>query len=287
MNIKQKIAIKASLLMLLFIMVFGFSFSQSAKFEHKLDKGKTYIYSVAFESKNTRTTMGSEQVTTSKMSFLINMEAVDVLPDGKILLNMYYDSLKLESDNPQLPDISGELAKVNGKRVKGIMSKNGKISDITTIDKYSVSDLAKSIISRINIEKFNNIFQSFPDKELKVNDSWTETRTDTSDGNGAHILTKSEIEIRYTGKSSYEGKDSYKFIASAKETINGSGNQNGSDFTISGTNKSNTDSYFSDAKGILLGLSMNSFTDMTVDVSAAGMTIPMTTEVTLTMKLIK
>jgi hypothetical protein len=286
MNTKSKLFTKIVLFTALFVFTASFTLAQGVKFEYKMDKGKTYIYTAATESKTTMTMMGQETAFTTKLFSLVNFECTDVLPNGNSALIMSYDSVKMEADNPQIPDMSAELSKLNGKKFKAIMTKSGKMQDVVSVDDFTVSEAMKG--ADLNpADRFKNLFQGFPEKELNVNDTWIENKIDTVVRQGSPMIIKNDIEYKYIGKENFEGKPAYKFSATTKGTLSGSGSQNGTEFTISGTIKSTSDVYYTDIKGTLLNSKSEAAMDMTIDISAMGMSMPMTVITSQIMKLVK
>jgi hypothetical protein len=260
----------------------------SDKFEYKMDIGKEYKYSTLMDVKNTVTMMGQEQISNVKIAGNVNINPDAVLPVGYSAI-MTADSLKVESDSPQMPDLSGELLKMNSKKFKAVIHKNGKITDIQQIDEFGLDEKMKAILGEmLDLKtKFKNLLFVMPDKVLKVGDTWTEVKNDTTPRMGGKVYSVSTNEFSLAGKENIGGKDVYKISLKSKIDLSGTGSQMNQEFTISGKGKATIDYYFSKDEGLFLSCKGDQAMDMSIDIASMGMTMPIATITTTTIKLIK
>jgi hypothetical protein len=258
------------------------------KLEYKMEVGKVYKYSMTADSKTTITMMGQEQSFNTKIYAITDIKPVELLANGFSSI-MTPDSMKLESDSPQMPDLSGELAKMNGKKFKSIVHKNGAITDIEQVDQFELEEKAKAILNETMDTKarLKNLLLELPDKALKTGDTWIDIKNDSSSKMGGKMQTKTSNEYKVAGKESIGGKDIYKISMITKIEISGTGSQMGNDFTISGKGKSTGDYYFSKDEGLLLNYKVDQAMDMSVDMAAMGMTMPISVITTTDVKLVK
>ena len=89
----------------------------------------------------------------------------------------------------------------------------------------------------------------------------------------ADVTTEGVVNYTLAGDTVVAGTTAWKIVGVSATKITGTGNRMGSDYTISGDVKGTITSVVS-AAGVLLGQVSESDSNLTVNVEAAGMTIP-------------
>jgi hypothetical protein len=135
--------------------------------------------------------------------------------------------------------------------------------------------------------KFRNLLLELPDKPLIVGDTWSITKIDSTSRMGGKVHTKTISDFKVAGLEKIDGKNIYKINVTIKIEMSGSGSQMGNDFTITGKGKATADYNFCKDEGCLTEYKVDQALDMSIDISAMGMTMPMTILTTTNTKLIK
>jgi hypothetical protein len=176
-----------------------------------LEKGKTYVYATKTNMTMDMDMMGKSMTTTANIDFGFKMKVDDIDPQHNYNVTASYDAIRFkmnamgmdmgyDSKNP------GDTSKENmmngmfrkifssmvGKSFKLLMSSNGEVMKID-----GLKELVESMSANINVpeamreqmkkqmnESFNEdqirqsfaqAFSIYPDKPVKVGDSWTKT----------------------------------------------------------------------------------------------------------------
>jgi len=135
---------------------------------------------------------------------------------------------------------------------------------------------------------FKVFFPDLPGKPVKIGDTWPST--DGFEEKTGSMTLRIDLKNANTleGFETIDGMECARVATQVTGTINGTGNQMGMDLTFSGTTKGKTIWYFAVKEGLFVKMTSESTSEMSIDVSAAGMTIPMTqtakSEVKLTAK---
>jgi hypothetical protein len=182
---------------------------------------------------------------------------------GQLSLKMTLDSAVATASAPlPAPDMSGAI----GLTLTAAMDLDGHVANHTVTDKTgkpSDSPLASSMRS------------FFP--RLKVGATkgmtWTDTTTTHRNQNGADVATTVILTYTLAGDTATAKGKAWKILSTSTGTINGTGSQQGADFTIKGT-MTGEGSVVVGANGVLELLEQNSSVNMVADVPMAGMQIP-------------
>lgn len=285
---------------LIFIGIFGCSSSKEQKeipeekstadkfkFEYNFNIGDVLTYKVDMNVKQIITMMGQEQVIgiSSSQNYVLNI--VGKTEEG-FEVEFYVDSLTLDSDNPQVSNMLGDVSYFLRKKCSGILKKNGEIKDISEIDKIEIPDKLKQLSDQFNPKKtFSKFLLIFPEKMLGIGDTWTEQKDDSVDNMGNKIHVKATVDYKIAEKLDYEGYNAYKIVSTLKLAMEGKGSQMGQEFNITGTGKADAEYYFVQNEGKLLTYRIEQTNDTNAEITGMNMTIPMTTITTTNLKLIK
>lgn len=105
--------------------------------------------------------------------------------------------------------------------------------------------------------------------------TWSDTTNTTRKQNGADVTTSVITVYTLAGDTTTAKGKGWKILTTMTATINGTGNQQGADFTLKGT-MTGQGSLVVGANGELEALDTTNSVDMVADVPMAGMQIPIT-----------
>jgi hypothetical protein len=260
---------------------------QNEKFVYKFEKGKEYKYSAVDDIKTSMTSMGQEMTYNVKSTGLYTYKVIDILNDGNFLLNIVIDSLKIEADNPMATRGLGDIDILNGKTYKAIMTKTGEIKESKLLGIDTLPEGVKQAAVQYNPKRRQFLIQ-FQENLSKIGDSCaSQPYIDSSNTMGMKISTSIQVALKVIGQEKKNGYDVYKISGEIKTKISGSGETNGASVAISGEGKTTGEYFFAQKEGLLVGYKTEQNMDMTIDMSAMGMTMPMNTITSTTVTLIK
>ncbi len=220
-------------------------------------------YKVANSVATMQSMMGQVQTTESTADQQVT---IAILKDGAGLkLVMTFDTATATSSNPMAP--APDFGPMIGLTLTGAMTPEGKVEKFELTAKGGgaptspIASNFRPLLPRLKVG-------------AKVGDSWTDSTSASQKQNGADVQTVTLSTAKYAGDTTVSGVKAFKITMSSTAKISGSGNQSGADFTINGTQKSETVVLLG-ADGVLIGLTSDGASDMTVEVPQAGMSIPM------------
>jgi len=218
-------------------------------------------YRVTSTQKTSQTMMGQAQdfETTSNQLF-----SIAVTRAGEALsLTMTLDSATVTTNAPTgAPDLSEAI----GLKFVGRMTLDGKIDSSQVTDKTgapSTSQYAvnmKSILPRLRIGAAKGA-------------TWIDSVTSVGKQGDADVTAESVLNFTLAGDTVLAGTTAWKIVSVSVTKVIGKGSRTGADYTITGDVKGTTTSVVSTA-GAFLGQFSETDSNLTVNVEAAGMTIP-------------
>lgn len=196
---------KSAVLILLatFLLAFGLTLSEGRKFPesvrlvYKPEAGTSSTYKM--EVKASAKLIGMEEETypavpqesTTFGKFIFSDKILDVTPEGKILEELTYGDVELEMEvngrRQNLPFAN----RLEGKSILMEIDKDGRVISTKGLDQFS-EELKDLRIQDMYIQ-FRPIF---PDRELKVGDSW-DNRTESAIPIES-MLNRTKVEEKYT-----------------------------------------------------------------------------------------
>jgi hypothetical protein len=170
-------------------------------------------------------------------------------------------------------DVSPDMTSVKGKSFDMVLSPLGSEVDVSGAEAitYSIATETRSIAAG-----FKTFFPDLPGKPVKIGDTWPSTSS-VEEKTGAMSI-RIELQNVHTleGFETVDGKECARVSAQVTGTITGSGSQMGQDLTFSGTIKGKDVWYFAVKDGVYVKSNTDTTTQMSIDVAAAGMSIPVT-----------
>ena len=276
---------------LILFAVFMFSISVSctlnAQTEYKFPKGSSLQYKSNTENKEIVAMMGQEEVITTATSENVLIAGLGLV-NNNFKVEFCLNNIKITSDNPHIDMSTVDFSFMNNKKSSALVSKQGLVSSIEAIDiiESPADPTAYSIMQQYNPALFfSKFFLVLPKKELKVGEIWKDNKTDMIiDGdvaiNTEYLYTVSEIV-------NYNGYSCFKIICSLKMSYHGQSTQGGQEFKVSGKGEGEGVFFFARKEGILVSCETNHSSNINMDFTAMGMTIPTTNIVSTKIELVK
>ncbi len=266
----------------LFAVIFTSSLmaQDSYKLNLKFEKGKTYFYRTTSNVESTQNVMGQEMSSTTDSKTKMRLEITDVTP-AQFEVITSFDSVYSKTSSVQ-GEMENKGENVVGKKTKYVYDINGKRLNKIDIDKVASSGMG-------DLGGSSNIFYQMSDKNVKVGDTWSVNRIDTtSTGEEGKMIVKSDMNFKVDGKEKYNGSECLKISIDGKMKLEGAMAQGGMNIVLEGTGKVTGHFMYDIAKGLMTYTVNNADMDMNAAIPEQSLTIPITnkmkTKVELTEK---
>lgn len=236
------------------------SLGQTLKYGPSGDGGHTYE---RVQSDHVVQTVNGQQQVVDVESFWRLTAKVTSSAAGEVAIEVIHDSLSVETT----PSPAGPLdfSPVYGQPITISMSDRGEIRDV------SLPESMDPASNRLDFATaYRTFFPRLPVGEIQAGSTWADT---------VHLITRQnalELEIqrinRYTANGSvdYEGRPAIEVSYEAEVSLEGSGNQQGADISLSGSGSGTGTFYFRADEGLYLGGSEESEIGMDAFVVAQG-----------------
>lgn len=243
----------------------------AAVLEYKMPDGRALTYQAKSEESQLIEVMGQSMNTTSATVSNIAFKAKGK-KDKDMLLGVTIDDMSVSVTGPQ-GDMSPDVSSVKGKSFDMVLSALGNEVDVSGAEaiSYSMEGEERNLASG-----FKNFFPDLPGKPVKIGDTWPATANIEEKTTSANI----RIDIQYVhtldGIEVIDGMECARVVSQVTGAISGSGNQGGQDMTFAGTSKGKDTWYFAIKEGTLVKAASESTSEISIDLPAAGMAVPMT-----------
>ena len=224
-------------------------------------------YRVTSNQKTSQTMMGQTQEFETTINQLLSL-AVAKAGDA-LTLTMTLDSATMTTTAPTgMPDLSEAI----GLKFIGGMALDGKIASSQVTDRTGVPSTSqyagnmRSFLPRLRLGATRGA-------------TWVDSTTTIGKQGDADLTSESVVTYTLAGDTVVAGATAWKIVGASLSRITGKGSRMGADYTIAGDVKGTITSVVS-AAGMLLGQFSESDSNLTVNVEAAGMTIPIVQHVT-------
>jgi hypothetical protein len=239
--------------------------------EYKMPAGRTLTYQAKTEEAQVMEIQGQSMATNSNNTSTFSFKPKGA-KDKNFLVGVTIDDLATTVSSSAQGDMSPDMSSVKGKSFDMTLSPLGQEVDVSGAEAITY-DMAGE--TRNLSAGFKTFFPDLPGKPVKIGDSWPSTAT-TEEKTGAMII---KVDLQYAntleGFETVDGMECARIGSQITGTVSGSGNQGGMDLTFSGTTKGKDLWYFAVKEGMFVKNATESTSEMSIDVSAAGMTIPM------------
>jgi hypothetical protein len=237
--------------------------------EYKMPAGRTLTYQIKGEEAQIMEVMGQSMDTSTTTASTFTF-ASKGLKDKNFLLGVTIDDISVSVAGPQ-GDMSPDMSSVKGKSFDMVLSPLGDEVDVSGAEaiSYDIGGESRNLASG-----FKAFFPDMPGKAVKVGDTWPST-SGFEEKTGSMTI---RVDLQYVntleGFEKIDGVECARIAAQVTGTISGSGSQQGMDLTFAGTSKGKDVYYFAVKDGCYVKAASESTTEMSIDVPAQGMSIP-------------
>jgi len=254
---------------------------QAVVLEYKMPAGRALTYQTKSEQVRVMEIQGQSMDvnTTATNTFTFKSKG---LKEKNFLLGVTIDDIAMTLTSSAQGDMSPDLSSVKGKSFDMVLSPLGSEVDVSGAEAITI-DVAGDSSSVAN--GFKAFFPDLPAKPVKIGDSWPSSAGIDQKTSSTNIRVDLQYVHTLEGFEAIDGMECARISSQFTGTVTGTGNQGGMDLAFSGTNKGKDTWYFAVKEGIFVKTSSESTSEMSIDVSAAGMTIPMTQTVKSEIKL--
>jgi hypothetical protein len=237
--------------------------------EYKMPAGRALTYQSKSEDSQIMEVMGQSMDTSTTGSSTYTFKAKGP-KEKNLLLGVTIDEMTASVTGPQ-GDMSPDMAPLKGKSFDMVLSPLGAEVDVAGAEAltYAIGGESRNLASG-----FKTFFPDLPGKPVKIGDTWPSS--DSVEEKTGSMTIKIDLQNVNTleGFETIDGMECARISAQVTGTVTGSGNQGGMDLTFTGTTKGKGVWYFAVKEGIFVKQTSDSTSEMTIDVAAAGMTIP-------------
>ena len=240
--------------------------------EYKMPAGRALTYQGKSEESQVMEVQGQSMNTETNSTSTFTFKPKG-LKDKNFLVGVTIDDMGTTVTNSAQGDLSPDMSQIKGKSFDMVLSQLGTEVDVTGAEAitYDMAGESRSIASG-----FKTFFPDLPGKPVQIGDTWPSTATTEEKTGSMAIKVDLQFVNTLEGFETIDGMECARIAAQVTGTISGSGNQGGMDLAFSGTSKGKDLWYFAVKEGIFVKQTNESTSDMSIDVAAAGMTIPMT-----------
>ena len=237
--------------------------------EYKMPAGRALTYQSKSEESQIMEVMGQSMDTSTASTSTFTFKAKGP-KDKNLLLGVTIDDITVSVTGPQ-GDMSPDMASVKGKSFDMVLSPLGSEVDVTGAEaiSYSLAGESRSLASG-----FKMFFPDLAGKPVKIGDTWPSTSSMEEKTGSMTIKIDLQLVNTLEGFETVDGMECARIASQVTGTITGSGQQQGMDLTFAGTSKGKDVYFFAVKEGYYVKAASESTTEMSIDVAAAGMTIP-------------
>jgi hypothetical protein len=240
--------------------------------EYKMPAGRALTYQTKSEDSQIMEVMGQSMDTQTSNTSTITFKSKGP-KDKNLLIGVTIDDIAATVTSSAQGDMSPDMTSVKGKSFDMVLSPLGSEVDVTAAEAitYSVATETRSVASG-----FKTFFPDLPGKPVKIGDTWPSS-TSVEEKTGSMTI-RIDLQNVHTleGFETIDGQECARVSAQVTGTITGSGSQMGQDLTFSGTIKGKDVWHFAVKEGAYVKSATESTTQMSIEVAAAGMSIPVT-----------
>lgn len=188
------------------------------------------------------------------------------------------DSVGIGSEVPQAQAMAqAEADKLKGKKVSGTLSPLG---NVLTIEGPTADAAGEQLAAG-----FRNFFPRFPNAAVKAGMTWTDTTSASFNNNGIEGTSTSIVTYTVEGDTTVAGASGWRVRQQGSVNMNGMGNAQGQELTLSGDGTMSGTAVVS-KDGRYLGGDSRLQQNMTVQVVAMNMQIPITQTITSKIRMV-
>jgi hypothetical protein len=239
--------------------------------EYKMPAGRVLTYTNTEEMAQVMEVMGQTVDAHTKGGGTFSFSAKGK-KDQNLLLGVTIDDMSITITSP-MGDQSPDMSTVKGKSFDMVVSPLGAEIDVSGAEAITY----QSANGTSNVAPgFKLFFPDLPGKPLKIGDTWPSSAAVDDTSGGMNIKMAFQYVNTLEGLETVDGMECARIKSDYTGTLSGTGNQQGMDMVLTGTGKGTDLWYFAVKEGIYLKATSDATYEISIAVSAAGMTIPMT-----------
>jgi hypothetical protein len=239
--------------------------------EYKMPAGRVLTYTNTEEMAQVMEVMGQTVDAHTKGGGTFSFSAKGK-KDQNLFLGVTIDDMSVTITGP-MGDESPDLSSVKGKSFDMVVSPLGLEIDVSGAEAITY----QSANGTSNVAPgFKLFFPDLPGKPLKIGDTWPSSAAADDTSGGMNIKLGFQYVNAFEGLETVDGMECARIKSDYTGTLSGTGNQQGMDMVLTGTSKGTDLWYFAVKEGIYLKATSDATYEISIAVSAAGMTIPMT-----------
>jgi len=239
--------------------------------EYKMPAGRVLTYTNTEEMAQVMEVMGQTVDAHTKGGGTFSFSAKGK-KDQNLLLGVTIDDMSMTITSP-MGDQSPDMSSVKGKSFDMVVSPLGSEIDVSGAEAITY----QSANGTSNVAPgFKMFFPDLPGKPLKIGDTWPSSAAADDTSGGMNIKLGFQYVNIFEGLETVDGMECARIKSDYTGTLSGTGNQQGMDMVLTGTGKGTDLWYFAVKEGIYLKATSDATYDISIAVSAANMTIPMT-----------
>ncbi len=243
----------------------------SVVLEYKMPAGRALTYQVKSEEAQLIEVMGQTVDTTSATVSNVTMKAKGK-KEKDLLVAVTVDDISVSVTGSQ-GDMSPDMSSIKGKSFDMVLSPLGNEVDVSGAEAlaYTMEGEVRNLSSG-----FKNFFPDLPGKAVKIGDTWPASASVEEKTTSMSFRIDYQYVHTLDGIELIDGVECARVVSQVTGTISGSGNQMGQDMTFAGTSKGKDTWFFAIKDGTYVKAASESTSEVSIDVPAAGMSIPMT-----------
>lgn len=225
--------------------------------------GDVFVYKRTMEGSGTYERMGQTFESTSSRKFMFQLETEKV----QDTLNTFI--LTVDTIGFFIESVRGkqemDYGDIKGKRVRVTIIPKGEKREITLIDSLQTPEMDGRPMPGDPKDQLIVGFFETPDKSIKIGDSWTETKLDTSTRSDTTMqidqthITDREIKYMVLGEEKKMGLDCLHIRSDSKYATQSWGTIRGSEMNSEGEGESSSHIWFAYKEGILVEFTVDNF----------------------------
>ncbi len=240
--------------------------------EYKMPAGRTLTYQGKSEEAQIMEVQGQAIDTQAGGASTFTFKAKGP-KDKNFLVGVTVDDLSVTLMSSAQGDMSPNTDSVKGKSFDMVLSPLGAEVDVSGAEAlvYSVGDETRNLFSGFKV-----FFPDLPGKPVKVGDTWPSTEWTEEKTDSLSIRIDLRNANTLEGFETIDGMECARVATEVTGSLNGTGSQMGMDLIFAGTSKGKTIWHFAVKEGLFVKMTSETTSELSIDVAAAGVTIPMT-----------
>jgi len=250
----------------------GTQSSAAVVLEYKMPAGRALTYQSKTDEAQIMEVQGQTMDTQTGGTSTFTFKAKGP-KDKNFLLGVSIDEIAVTLASSAQGDMSPDMTAVKGKSFDMVLSPLGAEVDVTGAEAvtYDLGGETRNLAAG-----FKTFFPDLPGKPVKIGDTWPSSSNVEEKTTSMNIRVDLQSVNTLEGFETVDGMECARISSQVAGTITGTGNQMGMDMTFSGTSKGKDVWYFAIKEGLFVKTTNEATSEMSIDIAAAGMTIPMT-----------